>query len=263
MQTAPQYVFIVPYRNRETHLQKFITHMPQILEGMSYKFLFVHQCDDRMFNRGALKNIGFLFVKQSYPNTYQNIILVFNDLDCLPRHKGLLNYYVKQGEVKHFYGYTYALGGIVAIRAGDFERIGGYPNFWGWGYEDNMLQKRVLSGGLKINRDVFFKANTVVIEEARKHGLPIPTELPILQDFDGNVRTMNVHDFLQFSKNTRDGIMSFKQIVSTFNNDTGFLDVTYFDVGHEEVKEKTFKYDLANGSLPLVYNKYGKMHFGV
>ncbi len=234
--------------------------MPAILEDLSYKLLFVHQCDQRMFNRGALKNIGFYFVKQSYPNTYKSITLVFNDIDCLPCRKGLLDYSVIPGEVKHFYGYTFTLGGIVSIKAGDFERIGGFPNFWGWGYEDNMLQKRVIAAGLTINRNQFYEANALVLMKANAQGLSVP-DFPILQETDGNIRTMNRHDFNQYKRNTRDGLSSFKNIVSTYDNNTYMLNVTHFDVGHEEKKDQTFKYDLANGSAPLIYRKYAALQF--
>lgn len=258
--TIPEFVFIVPYRNRETLLQQFMSHMPTILEGLSYKFLFVHQCDDRMFNRGALKNIGFLFVKKSYSHNYQNITLVFNDIDCLPRYAGLLNYSVSKGEVKHFYGYRYTLGGIVSIKAGDFERIGGFPNFWGWGYEDNMLQKRVLSAGLTINRNQFYEANVLVLTKAAKQGLPMP-ELPILQEVDGNIKIMNKHDFNQYSRNTNDGLTSFRKLVTTYDANTCMLNVQLFDVGHEEKKDDTFSYDLANGSAPLKFRRFTQLMF--
>ena len=108
-----------------------------------------------------MKNIGFLSVKNIYPRDYKNITLVFNDVDCMPSKKGLLNYETTNHVIKHFYGYTYALGGIVSIKAGDFEAINGFPNFWGWGYEDNMLQNRALKSQIKIDRSTFFVANVI------------------------------------------------------------------------------------------------------
>jgi hypothetical protein len=53
-------LFIIPYRDRFSHGQVFINHMSKILEDDEYEFIFVHQCDRRPFNRGAMKNVGFL-----------------------------------------------------------------------------------------------------------------------------------------------------------------------------------------------------------
>jgi hypothetical protein len=80
--------------------------------------------------------------------------------------------------IKHYYGFDYSLGGIVVIKGGDFEKIMGYPNFWGWGMEDNVLQTRAVKGNLKIDRTQFYKI-----------GAP-----EILQLFDGITRIINKND---------------------------------------------------------------------
>ena len=73
----PKVVFVVPYRNRPQHKFFFSNYLTSILKGSeiesSYEIYFGHQCDARAFNRGATKNIGFLAVKQKYPNDYQNM----------------------------------------------------------------------------------------------------------------------------------------------------------------------------------------------
>jgi hypothetical protein len=181
MQTKPiipKKVFIVPYRNRIQHKFFFLRQMMFILEDCNdYEIYFSHQCDKKTFNRGAARNIGFLAVKNKYPNDYKNITFVFNDIDTIPFHK-IFDYDTTPGVVKHYYGYTYALGGIVVMKGVDFERINGYPCYWGWGMEDNTLQKRCQRLGLLIDRTIFYKI-----------GSP-----EILQLFDGISRIISKSD---------------------------------------------------------------------
>jgi hypothetical protein len=157
MSLVPEIVFIVPYRNRPQHKFFFSNYIDVVMKNtnMSYEVYFSHQCDARAFNRGATKNIGFLAVKNKYPNDYKNITFVFNDIDTIP-FANFFNYKTKKGTVKHFYGFEYALGGIVALNGDDFETINGFPNFWGWGMEDNVLQKRCENYGLAIDRSQFY-----------------------------------------------------------------------------------------------------------
>lgn len=274
--TLPKFIFIVPYRNREEHLAFFKTQMEKVLINTNiqdYKILFIHQCDTRSFNRGAIKNIGFLAVKQMYPHHYKQITLVFNDVDCMPREAGIVNYVTSPGIIKHFYGYIYTLGGIVCINAGDFERIGGFPNFWNWGYEDNMLQKRTLAAGIRIDRSVFYEVYENIAKKAIERKQPLPDRLtqPIIQLSHGNLRVMNYTDFNKYSSYTRDGIASIKGLRFVFEPESEcdnrcFVNVYEFDVGYVENKEKTFVHDLAKGNNPFKgrrpSNKRFLLHFG-
>ena len=156
---APTKIFIIPYRNRVQHKTHFDIYMKYILEDIpkhEYEIFFVHQQDNKPFNRGAMKNIGFLAMKDKYPQHYKNITFIFNDVDTVPYRKNLLNYNTNVGTVKHFFGFHFALGGIVSIKGSDFEKTGGFPNNWGWGIEDNTMNRRVVSSGIKIDRSVFF-----------------------------------------------------------------------------------------------------------
>ena len=178
MSDIPAIIFIVPYRNRPQHKFFFSNYLTTIMQGRDdYEIYFAHQCDARSFNRGATKNIGFLAAKNKYPNDYKNITFVFNDIDTIP-FSTIFDFETTAGVVKHFYGFKYALGGIVSLKGVDFEAINGYPGFWGWGMEDNVLQKRCESHGLIINRNQFY---------------PIGSP-EILHLFDGVSRIINSKD---------------------------------------------------------------------
>ena len=157
---VPAKVFIVPYRDREPHKLVFTRVMPYILGDSNYRILFIHQKDRRPFNRGGIKNIGFHYVKKKWPNDWQNMTLIFHDIDFMAYRKGQFSFDTKRGEVNHFYGFPHTLGGIFAIKAIDFEKTAGFPNIWTWGLEDNVLLERVLALKFRIIRNEFVHAQT-------------------------------------------------------------------------------------------------------
>ena len=163
----PKIIFIIPYRNRPEQLYFFNTYMSYILEDYEKNFSKIYiieqNSEHKDFNRGAVKNIGFLAMKKLYPNDYKNITFVFNDVDTIPYKKNILNYETTNGTIKHFYGKEFALGGIVSIKGSDFERIGGFPNYWTWGHEDVVIAKRAIKSKLIIDRSTFFELGSPVI----------------------------------------------------------------------------------------------------
>jgi len=237
VKSIPKIVFIVPYRDRSQHKEFFSNHMKTILEDYEqsdYEMYYVHQCDVREFNRGAMKNIGFLTIKEKYPEDYKNITFVFNDVDIMPRNKNALDYETTVGFVKHFYGYVFTLGGIVSIKGEDFERVGGFPNFWAWGYEDNLLQLRVLNSGLSIDRRIFF---------------PI-LDANIIHLNEGMSRIINKNEFNKYVGNTSEGWHTIKNITKSMDEQSGFINVTSFDTGSEPVSNENKLYDIRNGNKP-------------
>lgn len=152
----PKKIFIIPYRDRVQHKSVFINQYKDILINQSYDMFFVHQKDSRPFNRGATKNIGFLHAKKKYPDDYKHITFIFNDIDTLPYDKTTCDFNTSFGTIKHFFGFKQTLGGIVAIKGSDFEKINGFPNIWGWGYEDNALKQRWLKTNGIIDYSQFY-----------------------------------------------------------------------------------------------------------
>ena len=231
---VPELVFIVPYRNREEHKMFFTVYMKFLLEDMppeKYRIFFVHQCDSRPFNRGAMKNIGFLAIRNLYPTEYKNITLVFHDVDNLPYTKGLLHYDTRPGVVKHFFGYTFTLGGIVAIKAGDFERTGGYPNFWAWGSEDNCFNQRVIDARLYIDRSNFFPSG----------------HRSILQFVDGLIKMINKKETAAAMYRTcADSYATIRNLNYHFKDE--YINVTAFDTPQNPNDMQFEEYDIVKNN---------------
>lgn len=212
--SIPKIIFIIPYRNRPEQKHHFHIYMKYIMEDYNktdYKIFFSHQCDNRNFNRGAVKNIGFIAMKELYPNHYKNITFVFNDIDTTPYKKNLLNYQTTQGIVKHFFGFNFALGGIVSITGADFEKIGGYPNFWAWGLEDNALNNRVLKNKLIIDRSNFY--------EIYNHN--------IIQLTDNKTKLLSKQNSWRFKDNNYDTLYDIKNL--KYNIENEFINITSFN----------------------------------
>ena len=235
---VPKIVFIVPYRDRPQQLHFFKQQMSKVLSNIpktDYKIYILNQQDDRKFNRGAMKNIGYLVVKELYPNDYKNITLVFNDVDTMPYTKNFLKYDTVPGVVKHFYGFKFALGGIVSITAGDFEKTAGFPNFWAWGYEDNALKQRVDNAGLKIDYTQFYP-----IKDGN-----------ILQLSDGDIRNVSRTEFDTYRSNNADGFADINGLTYNIAEDTGFVNVTAFEPKIPDDNIVTRVHSLTNGISPF------------
>ena len=238
----PKKVFIVPYRNRIQHKYFFSIYMTDvILQSQSdYEIYFSHQSDSRPFNRGGVKNIGFMAIKQKYPNDYKDITFIFNDIDTLP-FSNIFTYETTPNVVKHYYGFTYALGGIVVIKGRDFEKINGYPCYWGWGNEDNLLNNRCITHGVTIDRSEF---------------LPIGSP-QILQLFDGISRLINKSDFMRaFKDNGLDGICTISNLEYSIDTCSSNQNDNIFKIEHP----KLFYVNISKFKplIPVDLEKYSK-----
>jgi hypothetical protein len=229
---VPKFIFIVPYRDRKEHKTFFTIYMKHIMEDIpktDYEIYFAEQKDARPFNRGGMKNIGFIAMKYKYPNDYKNITFVFNDVDTLPYTKNLFNYETTPGVVKHFYGFKFTLGGIFSIRGADFERINGFPNFWSWGGEDNYMLKRVELAGLYIDRSVFFNI----------------LDRNILQMCDGVKKIICRKEAAYVvNMNCNDGLITIKNL--NFEIKDEYVNVYFFQTNNDPGKLRFEEQDIVN-----------------
>ena len=243
---VPKLIFIIPYRDREQHKHFFMRQMKYVLEDIKkedYEIYFAHQCDSRDFNRGGMKNIGFIAMREKYPNDYKKITFVFNDVDTMPYTKNFLDYDTTHGNVKHFYGFNYTLGGIVSIKGDDYEKTNGFPNLWAWGFEDNLFNDRVKACGLHIDRSVFY---------------PI-LDKNILQLNDGLIRLVNRQEFDYVKMKTSDGINTITDIKYELDADNNYINITGFNSLTEPNSKNNRLHDLRKGNSGIFGRKRGKM----
>jgi hypothetical protein len=182
---------IVPYRNnpdniRKKHLDTFYSHMLKFLSGYPFKIFVIEQSDDdKLFNRGALLNIGLdIAISKKYK------ILITHDVDLLPK-LDILNYYITKYKFpvhiawqwKAKYTFNEYFGGIVSITPKIAKIINGYPNnFWGWGGEDDSFYNRVAETIGKIGRPVIGTITDIEHEGPTKQTINQQKKENILND---------------------------------------------------------------------------------
>ena len=232
-------IFIIPYRDRLSDKERFLSEMKTLLADTEpYEIYFAHQYDQRPFNRGAMKNIGFLAMKAKYPEEYKEMTFIFHDVDTWPSNKDLIDYNTTEGVVRHFYGYKFALGGMFAIKGADFEKTKGFPNFWGWGIEDNVMNDRCLASGLTIDRSQFYD-----IDDTR-----------IARSFDGFQRVISRKDSLTYKQSLCDDITSIKNTQWTLNNE--YINIKTFDCGTNPAEQIYAPIDIRKTKKLIVPKAY-------
>ena len=139
---------IVPYRDRQEHLDVFVPHMHEFLKdkGIDYTIFIAEQTDERPFNYGKLCNVATKEIPKEY--TY----FAFHDIDMLPVDDECD--YSYPDEPTHLatnveahdntLPYPQYFGGVVLINREDFENANGYSNeYWGYGFQDLDLLYRL------------------------------------------------------------------------------------------------------------------------
>lgn len=155
---------IVPYRDRQDHLDVFVPHMHEFLKdkGIDYTIFIAEQTDERPFNYGKLCNVVTKEIGEEY--TY----FAFHDIDMLPMNDECdygypdspthlaTNVEAHNNELP----YPQYFGGVVLISREDFENANGYSNeYWGYGFEDLDLLYRLQRSGAYLEK--FYDLNNV------------------------------------------------------------------------------------------------------
>lgn len=180
----------MPYRDRIEHLAQFVPHTvlyfarDKIDKAARYKITLVEQHGTGPFNRGYLRNVGFLL-------TSEYDYFCFHDIDYLPiwadyRYVETPTRLIWFGAEKKrivpdrpegfTHDYNTHFGGVVMFNKRDFQRVNGYSNrYWGWGYEDSDLRKRCEAENLPIDyRDGTYRALDHVNEGQDINRRPTP-----------------------------------------------------------------------------------------
>ena len=119
------------------------------------------------FNLGRLKNIGYHIASQESQEASEDpkkSYYVLSDVDLLPS-EGLIPSYLQYPKNPIHLGYLGTryeeqdkskkdhtfFGGVASFSKEDFEKANGYPNsFWGWGGEDECLNRRLKDVKIKV-----------------------------------------------------------------------------------------------------------------
>jgi hypothetical protein len=136
----------IPYRNRKNHLEELIPKLTEHLnkQGIDHKFYVGHQVDDKLFNRGAMKNIAaqYAFDDGCDYIAWHDVDMIPFDINCdysypdkTPTHIA-----TKLSKYKYEIGYDQYFGGVVLFTKEQVEKTNGYSNeYWDWGQEDDDL----------------------------------------------------------------------------------------------------------------------------
>ena len=160
----------VPYRDREIQYKTFLNHIKmyfntdKIDKFINVKVCFLEQDNKKPFNLGSLNNAGYL-INESYldyivinnvdflpmlsdysfsENPTLLIKFGFNNLPMKPSKKDC-KLIIKAPNIENVF-----LGSVL-LPKNIFKKVNGYSNsFWGWGFEDTDMKKRLDKNKIKI-----------------------------------------------------------------------------------------------------------------
>jgi glycosyltransferase involved in cell wall biosynthesis len=167
-----KYSIIIPYRNREEHLQIMLPRLKEVFKDESYEIIVSEQNDNDNFRIACVENIGFQYAKGDiivlqqvdyYPT--EDVSYDVTDYPILPARKGI--FLDKDNQSPREFldipgGYrkwseeidSAFYGGVISMKREHFEAINGLnPLYKGWGNEDEDLRERFVWAGIPVKRN--------------------------------------------------------------------------------------------------------------
>jgi hypothetical protein len=182
----PKLGICIPYRNRESHLKELIPHLTENLnkQGIPHRFYVGHQVDDKLFNRGVMKNIA---AKHAFEDGCDYV--AWHDVDMLPHEDADYSYPIdnpihiatKLSKYSYKMGYDQYFGGVVLFNKEHVEKTNGYSNdYWDWGQEDDDLFWRCYFEGMTTGKVIRREKDKIVANfNGNDSTISIPTDREI------------------------------------------------------------------------------------
>jgi hypothetical protein len=182
----PKLGICIPYRNRESHLKELIPHLTEHLnkQGIPHRFYVGHQVDDKLFNRGVMKNIA---AKHAFEDGCDYV--AWHDVDMLPHKDADYSYPIdnpihiatKLSKYSYKMGYDQYFGGVVLFNKEHVEKTNGYSNdYWDWGQEDDDLFWRCYFEGMTTGKVIRREKDKIVANfNGNDSTISIPTDREI------------------------------------------------------------------------------------
>jgi N-terminal region of glycosyl transferase group 7/N-terminal domain of galactosyltransferase len=159
---------VIPYRDRQQHLMQLVPHLgmyftrDKVDKALNVRIFVVEQPPGTPFNRGLLCNLGFkllhneidyvcfhdvdylpMWAEYSYPS--QPTMIVWDGFHARPIDPADPN----KGQTIHNPADSFSA--VVLLTVEQFERANGFPTtYWGWGFEDTDLRRRLELLGYRI-----------------------------------------------------------------------------------------------------------------
>lgn len=167
-----KYSIIIPYRNREEHLQVLLSTLLDRFSNESFEIIISEQNDADNFRIACVQNVAYNYAKGDILIFHQvdyvpsdDVSYEVTDAPVLPARRGIFldkdnqslrdindipagyREWIREIDPRFY-------GGVIAMTRFQFEQINGFnPLYRGWGNEDEDLRERFVWAGVPVHRN--------------------------------------------------------------------------------------------------------------